>query len=330
LLGDVHITGLVKADTTLDGPMKGTFNGAKHSLNLSYKKGDVNLHVRGAIKPQSAEPFSVAVNNALWTPTGIEADVTAPGGVHKVAAKTGFNHNTPVAFVQLYWASGPDFAQQIGQLKDRLPVYWNEASAKYTVTALPMPPSAATHLLLVPRYDGQMGTVVPMELPVKPSLSIDDVQIQEGGSGTTGLDFHVALSAPVPFSIKVSYTTIDQTAKVKNLDYVRRTGSLIFAPGETEKTIRVGVRGDARVEPDETFAVQLTGAIWATLTKLQGVGTIVNDDPAPSALDVALQNWSAADAGEEPASYFAADPNRNSSTAGLVAVRDAALMESVL
>lgn len=330
LAGDVHITGLVRANTTLSGPMNGTFNGAKHSLNLSYKKGDVALRVRGAIKPQSAEPFSVTVNSAVWTPTGMEVDVTAPGGVHKVAAKSGFNHNTPVAFVQLYWASGPDFAQQIGPLKDRLPIYWNEASAKYTVTALPMPPPAATHLLLVPRYDGQVGTVVPMELPVKPSLSIDDVQTVEGNSATTGLDFHVTLSAPLPFVIQASYLTIDQTAKVKNLDYNRRAGSVIFAPGETEKTITIRVRGDTKIEADETFAVQLTGPIWATVTKPLGVGTIVSDDLAPPALDVALQTWSAADAGAELASYFAADRRRNGSTAGLVAARDAVFTESVL
>lgn len=335
LAGDVHITGLVKADTELSGPMKGSFNGAKQSLNLSYKKGDVALRVWGAIKPEAGEPFRVEVvnvvdNHPVWTSTGLELTVAVPGGVHKVAATTTSNHNTPVAFVQLYWASGPDFAQQIGKLKDRLPVYWNEASAKYTVTGLPMPPSEATHLLLVPQYDGQVGTVVPMELPVKPSLSVDNVQIQEGNRGTAGLDFHVALSAPVPFSIKVSYTTLDQTAKVKNLDYIRRTGSLVFAAGEIEKTIRVGVRGDTKVELNETFAVQLKGPVWATLTKPQGVGTIINDDPAPPALDVALQTWSATDAGAELASYFAADQRRKGSTTGLVAARDVVFTESVL
>ncbi len=326
LAGDVRITGLVKTNTTLAGPMTGSFNGAKQSLNLWYKKGDVNLHVWGAIKPQSAVPFSVVVNNPVWTQTGLEVDVAVRGGVHKVASNK--TYNTPVAFVKLYWATGSDYTQRISELKDKLPIYWNEAGGKYVVAGLPMPTSTATHLLLAPEYDGQVGTVLAMALPPKPGLSIDDVQVVEGNTGKTGLDFHVTLSAAMPFSVTVSYATILGTANT--LDFIPGTGKLTFAPGETQKTTTIQVKGDTKIEGDETFSVQLKGPSWATLTDPLGVGTIVNDDPTPPALDAALQTWTAADVGPELASYFAADQRRKSSARGLATVRDAVLMESVL
>lgn len=55
-------------------------------------------------------------------------------------------------------------------------------------------------------------------------------------------------------------------------------GLLTFAPGETSKTVAVGVVGDTLVELDEQFSVNLSGANNATITRGVAVGTIVNDD----------------------------------------------------
>src|SRR5205807_1599968 len=57
------------------------------------------------------------------------------------------------------------------------------------------------------------------------------------------------------------------------------SGHLIFNPGEVSKTIFVDVNGDTKVEATEAFFINLTNAsATATVTKPQGVGTIVNDD----------------------------------------------------
>src|SRR6185436_3783713 len=49
----------------------------------------------------------------------------------------------------------------------------------------------------------------------------------------------------------------------------------------TSQTISVVVNGDTQSEPDETFTVNLSGAVSASIADGQGTGTIVNDDAAP-------------------------------------------------
>ena len=72
---------------------------------------------------------------------------------------------------------------------------------------------------------------------------------------------------------------MDGTAKTSNSDYIAKTGTLTFAPGETTKTITIVVNGDSKKEADETFYLDLfAGSGNALFTKNRGVGTILNDD----------------------------------------------------
>jgi len=45
--------------------------------------------------------------------------------------------------------------------------------------------------------------------------------------------------------------------------------------------IEVAVNGDTTIEPDETFQVQLSSPVGATLLKGTGTATIFNDDFPP-------------------------------------------------
>ena len=77
-----------------------------------------------------------------------------------------------------------------------------------------------------------------------------------------------------------------------------KSGTVYFAPGETSKIITITIKGDTKKEKDETFYVRLSGAVGATITDSQGVGTIVNNDgviakrhqmSVASAIDAALE-----------------------------------------
>jgi uncharacterized repeat protein (TIGR01451 family) len=114
-----------------------------------------------------------------------------------------------------------------------------------------------------------------------PQLSIADVSVIEGNSGTTPAVFKVSLSAPYGGVVTVQYATADGTANAGS-DYVATSGVLSFAAGETNKTITVQVIGDTLNETDETFFVNLSAPVNATLARPQAVGTIIDDDPAPS------------------------------------------------
>jgi subtilisin-like proprotein convertase family protein len=64
-------------------------------------------------------------------------------------------------------------------------------------------------------------------------------------------------------------------------DYTFKSGTVIFDPGVTSRTISIPVQGDTTAEPNETFLVNLSGASNATVSDSQGQGTITNDDPVP-------------------------------------------------
>ncbi len=124
-----------------------------------------------------------------------------------------------------------------------------------------------------------------------PSLTINDVSVVEGSSGTTTATFTVSLSSPAPATdITFDIATQDNTATTANSDYVAKTqtGQIIPA-GQQTYTFTVNVNGDVAIEPNETFFVNVTNVSGATLADGQGVGTIQNDDvPALSINDVSL------------------------------------------
>ena len=77
----------------------------------------------------------------------------------------------------------------------------------------------------------------------------------------------------------MSYRTVNGSATTGNGDYVGRTGTLTFAPGETTKTITITVKGDSKREANETFYLDLFGNSGNSLfTRFRGIGTILNDD----------------------------------------------------
>ena len=77
----------------------------------------------------------------------------------------------------------------------------------------------------------------------------------------------------------MSFQTVNGTAATSDSDYVARTGTLTFAPGQTTKTITIEVKGDSKREANETFYLDLFGNSSNSLfTKNRGIGTIVNDD----------------------------------------------------
>jgi hypothetical protein len=117
-----------------------------------------------------------------------------------------------------------------------------------------------------------------------PSVTITDVSLAEGNSGTTNFNFTVSLSAASGQTVSVDYATADGTALAGG-DYQPLSGTLTFNPGQTTKPLIVVVNGDTQGESNETFFVNLSNVVNASVDKDHGTGTIVNDDGVtPSAL----------------------------------------------
>src|SRR5262249_14669536 len=109
-----------------------------------------------------------------------------------------------------------------------------------------------------------------------PYMSIDNVSVTKGTSGTTDATFTVVMSAARARTVTVDFVTADGTATAGN-DYVAQSGTLTFNPGETSKQITVVVNGNTSIGPDQTFFVNLSNPTNVSLAKAQGVGTIINN-----------------------------------------------------
>ncbi len=132
-----------------------------------------------------------------------------------------------------------------------------------------------------------IGTTTPVTGTINnddsASISINDVTVSEGNSGTTNAVFTVTLSNPVDTSVTLNYSTANGTATTADNDYTAiATTPLTFNVGETSKTITVAVNGDTKVENNETFFVNLSNLQAngrnVTITDNQGQGTINDDD----------------------------------------------------
>ncbi len=118
-----------------------------------------------------------------------------------------------------------------------------------------------------------------------PTISINDVSLSEGNSGTTAFAFTISLSGPSLASVTFDIATADGTATAASGDYTSQSLTGLSIPaGDTSATFTVQVNGDTTEEPNETFFVNLTNVTGATVTDAQGLGTIINDDDACAAI----------------------------------------------
>jgi hypothetical protein len=139
--------------------------------------------------------------------------------------------------------------------------------------------SGATSAVII--RGNSVGTIFDDE----PRVSINDVTVTEGHTGTRPGTFTVSLSGPYDVPVMIGYATANGTATADG-DYQAASGTLTFAPGETSKTIAVLVNGDRLGEPDETFFVNLSNLNYGFILDAQGWGTIVDDEPRISIGDV--------------------------------------------
>jgi hypothetical protein len=132
--------------------------------------------------------------------------------------------------------------------------------------------------------DGQgQATIVDDDPP--PSLSVNDVTVTEGHTGTVGAVFTVTRTGASSRTITVNVQTANGSA-VSGADYGIVVGTLTFYPASANtQTVTVPVIGDRIFEGSETFVLNLSGATNAVIGDAQGVGTISNDDVQGLSID---------------------------------------------
>jgi hypothetical protein len=133
--------------------------------------------------------------------------------------------------------------------------------------------------------------VTPVSANIKDNdqvaLTVSNPVVTEGNNGTVTATFNVILSTGTPNGFMVSYNTTDGTATVADNDYTAVNGTLNFngTAGETH-SISVTVKGDQKIERDETFNMMLnlsdTFGGRLNLIGSPAAGTILDDDNVPA------------------------------------------------
>lgn len=168
----------------------------------------------------------------------------------------------------------------------------NRTAISYTITGLNIAPGATFWIrwsdLNASGADDGLAiddfSITPQSAPVVPDLTIDDVSMTEGDSGTKTFTFTVSLSTTAHSGVTFEILTADGTATdgvggVEDTDYDARQVFLATIPaGQSSYTFDVTIRSDFAIEPDQFFFVNVVNVSGANVVDGQGVGTIQNDD----------------------------------------------------
>ena len=143
---------------------------------------------------------------------------------------------------------------------------------------------ATSYDLTVRASDGQLTTDITVTINVTdvaetPTIRVADAETTEGDD--TEMLFRVTLASASSGTVTVNYATADGTA-VAGEDYTATSGTLTFAPGETEKTVAVTIVDDTVEDSEETFRLVLSDPSGATLADSEAVGTILNTETTVS------------------------------------------------
>lgn len=123
-------------------------------------------------------------------------------------------------------------------------------------------------------FEDPDGNPPPLDLP---SLSISDLTVTEGDEDFTA-SFEVTLTGNNTTNVVITAASVSKTADVEVDFKLLTSGKLIFAPGETTKTLEVTIIGDELVEGREEFEVVLYNPLNATVSKNIGLAIIEDDD----------------------------------------------------
>ena len=127
-------------------------------------------------------------------------------------------------------------------------------------------------------------TAVPIPVPEVslsfPGLGITDEGVLFFDEDIFSFDVDVSLSEVTPHRVTARVFTADGTAR-SPADFTAIDQTLVFAPGETSKTVPVEVDNDGLLEHDETFTVSLDAvSAAATLESDASAEVRIDDDDA--------------------------------------------------
>jgi hypothetical protein len=128
----------------------------------------------------------------------------------------------------------------------------------------------------------------PQVPPTFPNISVNDVTITEGDSGTSTATFTLTLSSAVGVDSSVDYRTVDSSALAGD-DFIAKSGTVTIPAGQTSRTFTVSILGDRDGEWAESFTVSLSASTHASIQDGNGTCTILDNEPQINIDDVSRE-----------------------------------------
>jgi hypothetical protein len=258
--------------------------------------GNASTNTYGGISLElnSPDSESMKVDKITGSPTGIHIYRVDDAPSSKKGIKgLGPNHtyfgifpvgSSSINYRSTYTYTGNRYVIKANE--DSLKLYTRTSNADITWASAPTKLDTTKNTLIT-NGDSTSEYILGssgVALQVPKAVSIDDTSIAEGNSGTKTLKIPVRLDDTAVFNSSVNYTTADSTAKAGE-DYVKKSGIINFAAGQLTDTIRIVIKGDTTVEPDEKFKVLLSDPVNISIADSVAVITIKNDDSANFSID---------------------------------------------
>lgn len=152
-------------------------------------------------------------------------------------------------------------------------------------------------------WSGSISVLSGLDAGLLPRLRIADAVSPEGNASLPPLVFPVSLSAAAASPVTVQFNTRNLDA-VAGVDYIAASGTLTFAPGQTQAFVFVRMLADARDERHRSLRLELRLPEGAILEQPSATGTILDDEPGPG--KAFAYEWSALPAMVHPRTPFSA------------------------
>src|SRR5437764_2731323 len=126
-------------------------------------------------------------------------------------------------------------------------------------------------------------TATPALAARQKTIRINDASIVEGDTGQKAMTFTISWSGSKGGAApSVHYATADVTA-IAGGDYTAKSDTATLTNGGCKcATVSISILGDTWTEGTETFAVNLSSPVNATIADAQGIGTIYDNEGPPS------------------------------------------------
>lgn len=294
-----------------------TFTVRLNTAGVGFYGGDV----RFTTNDSDENPYNFAIYGNVTGVTNQAPSIFGPTSISRSTGQT-------ISFTSLLSASDPDGSVAYYYFSDATPgtdngyltLDGNRATAPITVSVADLyrvgyytgtiagsNPIAIYSIDNLNLASSQLTTTIDVTAAVVPgSVSIGDVSITEGNSGTSILTF-TATRAGGTGAFTVNYATSDGSA-TSGSDYVAAASVLTFGVGVNTQTVSITINGDTAVESNETLFVNLSGATnGASISDSVGQGTINNDDTVVAVPgSVSIDNFSVAEgnSGTKVVSFF--------------------------